>query len=169
MYETQPTPMPAPKRKSRSGRFFVALAAVSGTFVMLVLCMGVLGACKTTGSPIRHAPSTPAAVSPSKGVALGQVAAKTAAAVAPKLSAKPAQVRFSDEDTPGRVGGDFPAGTYRVTASVAGMDCYWLKASNAEGSDIVDNGLPQGGRPQVTLKKGQWFTSERCGTWVLQK
>ena len=29
----------------------------------------------------------------------------------------------------------------------------------------IDNGLPQGGRPQITLKRGQWFTSERCGKW----
>jgi hypothetical protein len=81
------------------------------------------------------------------------------------VKAKPKVVTLADEDTPGQVGDDFPAGTYRTTASVAGLDCYWMKSSDAEGSNIVDNGLPGGGRPQVTLKKGQWFTSERCGTW----
>lgn len=27
------------------------------------------------------------------------------------------------------------------------------------------NGLPAGGRPQVTLKRGQWFESRGCPDW----
>lgn len=65
------------------------------------------------------------------------------------------------------VGEDVRAGTYRaVTAIPAGSTCYWAKSSDAEGKNILDNGLPTGGRPQVTLKKGEWFTSQGCPDWA---
>jgi hypothetical protein len=69
------------------------------------------------------------------------------------------------EDGIWKIGDDFPAGTYRVTESVSGMDCYWTKSSDPEGEDIISNDVPSGGRPQVSLKNGQWFTTERCGVW----
>lgn len=65
------------------------------------------------------------------------------------------------------VGEDIPAGTYRVRTAVAGDDlCYWKKTKDSEGQDIISNDIPSGGRPQVTLKKGEWFTSSDCPTWV---
>lgn len=66
------------------------------------------------------------------------------------------------------VGSDIKAGTYRTKESV-GSDCYWaVLQTGTNGSDIVDNGIPGGGRPTVTVKKGQDFESQRCGTWVKQ-
>jgi len=63
------------------------------------------------------------------------------------------------------VGEDVPAGTYRVVTAIDDNGCYWAKTSDAEGSKIIDNGIPSGGRPQVTLKTGQWFTSNGCPDW----
>lgn len=63
------------------------------------------------------------------------------------------------------VGEDVPAGTYRAVTAVDG-DCYWKKSKDAEGTDIIANDIPAGGRPQVTLKAGQWFTSHRCPDWA---
>lgn len=66
------------------------------------------------------------------------------------------------------VGSDIKAGTYRTKESV-GSDCYWaVLQTGTNGSDIIDNGIPGGGRPTVTVKKGQDFESQRCGTWVKQ-
>jgi hypothetical protein len=62
------------------------------------------------------------------------------------------------------VGEDVKAGTYRAVEPVGDL-CYWSKSKDAEGSDIIDNGIPAGGRPQVTLKDGQWFTSSGCSDW----
>lgn len=63
------------------------------------------------------------------------------------------------------VGLDVPAGTYRVTAPVDD-DCYWaITKSGSNGEDIIANDIVSGGRPTVTLKKGQDFESARCGTW----
>jgi hypothetical protein len=63
------------------------------------------------------------------------------------------------------IGEDVPAGTYRAVEAISG-DCYWKKSKDAEGDQIIDNDIPAGGRPQVTLKAGQWFTSQGCPDWA---
>ena len=65
------------------------------------------------------------------------------------------------------VGEDIPAGTYRAVEAVEDY-CYWAKMKTADGgiNDIIENDSPSGGRPQVTLKKGQWFKSNGCPDWI---
>ncbi|MEU2199537.1 hypothetical protein [Isoptericola sp. NPDC019482] len=66
------------------------------------------------------------------------------------------------------VGTDVEAGTYRTTESVAG-DCYWaIYRSGTNQDDIVQNDIVTGGRPSVTLRDGQDFETNRCGTWDKQ-
>lgn len=62
------------------------------------------------------------------------------------------------------VGEDFPAGTYKTVNSSA--DCYWaITKTGSNGSDIVNNHIG-GGNLRVTLKAGQDFETQRCGTWT---
>ncbi len=63
------------------------------------------------------------------------------------------------------VGEDIKAGRYRTKEEVSGGSCYW---KIHKGSDIIDNEIVTGGRPTVTLRDGQEFTTQRCGTWVKQ-
>ncbi|XAS62767.1 hypothetical protein VUN84_10510 [Micrococcaceae bacterium Sec5.8] len=66
------------------------------------------------------------------------------------------------------VGKDLEAGTYRATADVE-SSCYWgIYATGSNGSTIIDNDLPGGGRPSVALSGGQDFKSSRCGKWEKQ-
>ncbi|MCG2621411.1 hypothetical protein LVY72_05710 [Arthrobacter sp. I2-34] len=66
------------------------------------------------------------------------------------------------------VGVDIAAGTYRTTDAVD-SDCYWgIYTSGTNGDDIIANDIPGGGRPTVTLSKGQDFNTTRCGTWTKQ-
>ncbi len=66
------------------------------------------------------------------------------------------------------VGTDIEPGTYRASAEV-GSSCYWgIYASGSNGAKIIDNGIPGGGRPSVSLTVGQDFKSARCGTWNKQ-
>lgn len=66
------------------------------------------------------------------------------------------------------VGSDVQSGTYRTTDAVA-SDCYWkITAGGSNGSDILENDIPGGGYPVVTVQDGQVFTSARCGTWAKQ-
>ena len=66
------------------------------------------------------------------------------------------------------VGTDIAPGSYR-TAKPVGSSCYWgVYRSGSNGSDILENDLPGGGQPVVTLAEGQDFKSSRCGTWEKQ-
>ncbi len=89
------------------------------------------------------------------------------ATVAPsKSTAAKKTVPTINGDDVVHIGEDVPAGVYRAVHAVDGDDmCYWNKSKDAEGSDIIDNDIVSGGRPQVTLKKGQWFTSQGCPDW----
>ena len=66
------------------------------------------------------------------------------------------------------VGKDIAPGTYRSSQEV-GSRCYWaVLRSGSNGSDILENDIPGGGRPMVTLAEGQDFNTARCGTWQKQ-
>lgn len=66
------------------------------------------------------------------------------------------------------VGKDIEPGTYRAAADV-GSSCYWgIYATGSNGSNIIENDLPGGGRPTVALSGGQDFKSTRCGKWEKQ-
>jgi len=66
------------------------------------------------------------------------------------------------------IGGDVKPGRYRLAVAPEN-GCYWAITRDDAGQDIVANDLPTGGHPQVTLKKGQFFTTRDCGTWTLLK
>ena len=65
------------------------------------------------------------------------------------------------------VGVDMPAGVYQVTAAVdpAAM-CYWKVTQTGKSEHIIANDIVKRGRPSVTVKRGQDFTTEDCGTWA---
>lgn len=66
------------------------------------------------------------------------------------------------------VGDDVEPGSYR--ASDVSSDCYWqITKGGSNGSDIIENDIPGGGNPSVTLSDGQEFTSQRCGEWHKQE
>jgi hypothetical protein len=66
------------------------------------------------------------------------------------------------------VGSDIEPGTYRAAVAV-GSTCYWgIYRSGSNGGDIIENDIPGGGRPVVTLSPGQDFNSTRCGKWEKQ-
>jgi hypothetical protein len=98
------------------------------------------------------------------GEAGGKAAASAAPNAKPKAPAGPRKTIAGDDLV--HVGEDVAPGVYRVVEPIDGGQCYWKKSSDAEGDNIIDNDIPAGGRPQVTLKKGQWFTSKRCPEWA---
>ncbi|WP_090790786.1 excalibur calcium-binding domain-containing protein [Asanoa ishikariensis] len=94
------------------------------------------------------------------------VAATQAPALPPVKPAKPApKPAPTIEDGIWTVGEDIPAGTYKVTEPISGS-CYWaILKSGTNGSDIIENDLPSGGLPRVTINRGQDFKTNGCGTW----
>ncbi|PRY47965.1 hypothetical protein LY71_111144 [Geodermatophilus tzadiensis] len=66
------------------------------------------------------------------------------------------------------VGRDIEPGTYRTAAAVSD-DCYWgIYRSGSNGDDIIENDIVSGGFPTVTLREGQDFENNGCGTFVKQ-
>jgi hypothetical protein len=85
------------------------------------------------------------------------------------VSPSPASVTIAGDDVV-HVGQDVPSGIYRAdTAVQPGSNCYWQKSTDAEGTNIIANDNPPGGRPEVTLTAGQWFKTQNCPTWVRQR
>lgn len=72
--------------------------------------------------------------------------------------------RNSISDGVWQVGKDIDAGTYRASDSVTDR-CYWEISS---GGNILQNDIPGGGYPQVTVSDGQQFKLQNCGTFTKQ-
>lgn len=152
-YAPVPHAQPRPPKRKRTVPLFVAGLMTAGALLIGGLfggAIGAAGASSTAAGPTVATVSSAAVPTPSA-----------------KLAAKPAA---TIEDGVWTVGDDVPAGTYKVTAALtAGAGCYWkITKTGTNGSDIIDNALPKGGLPRVTLKKGQDFETKRCGTWRKQ-
>jgi hypothetical protein len=95
--------------------------------------------------------------------AQGKTKTVKAAAPAPSTSTSSASVSGSStiEDGTWEVGSDISPGTYRAEG---GSSCYFQTASDSNGEDIIDNSVAED-NVVVTLKSGQWFQTEDCGTW----
>ncbi len=107
--------------------------------------------------------------------AIGEICRSAGVALSPKAldaspePAEPAGLPTTIDEGDWTVGVDIKPGTYRTTEPVSG-DCYWgIYRAGSNQSDIIDNAIVTGGRPTVTLKKGQEFTNNGCGTFELVK
>lgn len=76
----------------------------------------------------------------------------------------PAGPRTAFSDGTHEVGVDIAAGKYKTSGST---QCYWARLRNNDGSlnDIIDNNIGAGPRT-VTVKAGEYFESQGCGTWT---
>lgn len=150
----------------RKRRIWPIVLVGTGFAAALALCVvGALTSMDPNGSPAPR--STPAATATGPGLIAGTAAGKAATAGAPK--AKPGLRTTIDGDDIVHVGEDVTPGTYRAVGDVdqgTFSFCVWTKSKDAEGADVIDFGAPTGGRPQVTLKAGQWFKSAGCPEWA---
>lgn len=135
------------RKRSKAG---VIVLAIVG---LVLACSGGIAIGASMGSGPADSPS----------VAAGSAESTNTPA---KPARKVEQTTPSIDDGVWTVGVDMPAGRYRTTAAVSSR-CYWqISKTGGDGvSDIISNDLPGGGRPQVTLKVGQDFKTDNCGTW----
>lgn len=150
----QAPPPQKPRRGSR--RVHVTIGA-------LAFCAGF--AC---GQPVFSTWSATSEAAASQPAVTVTARATVTQTVRPKVSRtpKPSPSSVLVDDGTWVVGDDIPAGTYKVTSPV-GDDCYWaLYKSGTNSETIIANDFPGGGRPVVTVRRGQDFRTARCGSWV---
>jgi hypothetical protein len=125
---------------------------VLGGLVVAVLGLCALGAYALGSLPANDATS---------------VSDPTTHAASPRTAPHPGVRPAIKGDDLVHVGEDVSAGTYRTATAVQpGGLCYWQKSTDAEGAHITKNDVPTGGRPQVTLVKGEWFKTQGCPDWL---
>lgn len=146
-------PPPTPAQPRRTSPWVWVLLGLLG---VLVLCG--FGAIVAGVSGVQEANKAAASADP------GDPYGNAVASSAPPTPAKPSNGGFGEGDW--NVGTDIQPGTYRTEEPVSGM-CYWgIYRAGTNKGDIVENDIVTGGRPTVTLKAGQEFSSSGCGSWV---
>jgi hypothetical protein len=132
-----------------------------GRIVLLIVVLVVVCFAGVAVGAFFAQPEASSTSSADSTAAIGESGPATASAKAPEVVEAAPEV----DDGVWTVGVDLPAGKYRTTEAVSSQ-CYWsITKTGTNGSDIVQNGIPGGGRPSVTLKRGQDFETQRCGTW----
>jgi hypothetical protein len=153
------------------------MAIGGGVAAILISCFAGLGigAAGSQDKPPKATSATPApdartvteTVTASVAAPAPATSTVTVTAAPPAGAAPPAAGGATIEEGTYSVGVDIQPGTYRAIG--AGSDCYWsITKSGSNGSDIIENHIG-GGNLTVTLKAGQDFTSQRCGTWSKTK
>lgn len=169
MNYSPPEPTPRPHRRRMHPFVIVGIVLAA----LLVVCGGGVGAVGLLSAGQDKAPQAAVSAQPThtRDTSTGTPSAglSTAAAEAPsptKAAPPPPPPPVTVEDGTWTVGEDFPAGRYLTKGAPA--DCFWsIYKSGTNQSDIIDNHIG-GGNLRVTLKAGQDFTSQDCGTWVKQ-
>lgn len=135
----------SPRRTGRARRWALPL----GTGLLGLVLGAVAGA---AGKPT----PTPIVASPPKPVTVTVTVTQTVTPSAPRAAVG---------DGVHLVGTDLAPGVYRTADTMT--KCSWtIRTPGTNGSDVIDSGNAAGGRPEVTLKAGQRFTSSGCGTWT---
>jgi len=160
----QPPPGPAPVIIKKVHPLSIVAAAGGGLALLISICTFAAAAGRSAtpdASPSVVYVTVPGAAGPA---VVATTPAQPTTPQPPPPPPPPAAPTI--EDGTWTVGGDFPPGTYR-TAEAVGSTCYWaITKSGTNGNEIISNDIPGGGKPTVTLKAGQDFSSQRCGTWV---
>jgi hypothetical protein len=153
-------PPPSPRKRGLRPIAIVGLV-LAGLLVMCGLGIVVVGllASARTPTPLPSPASPVVSNTGSPSVHLSTAAPTKAAAPAPPP-------RITIPDGTWTIGEDYPAGRYVATGTDG--TCYWeVDRSGTNGQDIVSNGTGPGNL-RVSLKAGQDFHSQNCGTWVKQ-
>jgi hypothetical protein len=158
-----PSPQrPVPPTKLAYSPSSKALAWVGGIAIVMSLGIAGAGGLANSGKPV----SADVATVTTTVTITAPAVASSATTTQPAATKPPPPPAPTIEDGVWTVGTDFPAGKYRVKENVQDT-CYWeITKSGTNGSSIVENDIVTGGRPTVTLRKGQDFKSQDCGIWV---
>lgn len=166
LHEVMPEASPERRWSTSVVAVVAGVAAVAGMVVGAVAAIGGQNEAPRTTSAAATAAPTPAPTSarPSASAAASPTPAAPTTSYSPSPVPPPPPPTI--EEGIWTVGQDIVPGKYRVATPLSG-ECYWsITKTGTNGDDIIANDIPTGGRPQVTLRKGQDFETNGCGSWV---
>ncbi len=141
-----------PKWAKRFGWPTVIITAVISLFVGMLFAFG--GEPTTTAGPEATATVTETENLP----------AEESSEPKPKEQDQP-EVADTISDGIHEVGIDVKAGKYKTNVP-EGAFCYWERSWVDSGGSTIDMRVQKGpARQSVTIKKGEFFDTENCGTW----
>ena len=152
-YQYQPQMPPPPPKRSKFGMLAAGLSGFLLGGILGCTVGGIGGAATNVAEP---APETTVTVTE-------QAPASGSTTTAPKKDAPKVGTSFGDGENQA-VGSDIQPGSYKTSG---GEGCYWSRSKSDSGEleDIIANGNPTGSA-RVQLRKGEFFTSNGCGTWT---
>jgi hypothetical protein len=154
----------SPIRRRRNGPPWWLIAGLAGIVVMVLSCL-IVGLLAPVPKEAPRAPvlKVPVSVVPVTEVPQVPASVEPTETLPTEAAREPAGILGDDLVL---IGQDVPAGTYRVIERVTASPwCYWAIYRDSNLEDIVSNDIVTAGRPQVVLKKGQWFKSNGCPDW----
>lgn len=168
-YQQQPYQPGPPAKKPMSKEARIGWMILAGFGILAFGAAIGAGAGDTTTATASDPQPTVTVTAPAEPGAEVTVTAPPVTVTAPPPPAKTAtapKAAATIEEGTWEVGVDVAPGRYKTVDAVdaSGM-CYWKITTTGKPSDIVDNDIVTGGRPTVTIKKGQDFTTQDCGTW----
>jgi hypothetical protein len=161
----QQQPQPPVKKAKRFG--WVAMAITAAVALGIGGAVGSSGDGTTTAGPATTTTVTATATA-TKTVLEESEPTEEPTTQAPKPTKKAApSIATTMEDGTYEIGVDAKAGRYKT---IAEDGCYWERDKDDSGefdSIIANDNVSDGARASVTVKKGEFFQSEGCGTWKL--
>jgi hypothetical protein len=158
-----PVPVQQPPKKPK--RF--GWPTVIITVVVALSLGGIVGIIGGSGDGTATTAAPNPTVTVSETVTETAEAKPASKAPSPKKTTEPEPESTMEEGTY-EIGVDAKQGRYKTRVPEDSSGCYWEKVKDDSGtlSSVIANGeVNAGGRVSITLKRGQFFLSEDCGTW----
>jgi hypothetical protein len=158
---TAPTP-PKPKKPKRFGWPILIITAV------VALGVGIVGGIFVGSGDDSATTAGPTATVTATGTAEAESGPTASKAPTAKKTTRPEPESTMNEGTY-EIGVDAKPGRYKTRVPEDSSGCYWEKLKDDSGgfNSLIANGdVNPGGRVSITLKRGEFFNSEDCGTWT---
>jgi hypothetical protein len=175
VFDDPAQPQAQPPKKNTGRTVLIVAGAVTGVLALAGIAAASGGGAAQQAATSPQPAATVTVTAPAEPGAEVTVTAPPAPAVtvtkpappAKTVTAAPPAAESTIDEGTWEVGVDVKPGRYKTTVAVdEGAMCYWKITTTGKPGNIVDNEIVSGGRPTVTIKKGQDFTTQDCGTWT---
>jgi hypothetical protein len=164
-----PVPVQQPPKKAKRFGWPTVLLVAFGSW-LIGFVMALLGGTDT--APTTAEPIAPVTVTETETVtetAEAKPAPTASKAPTTKNTTEPKSESTMEEGSY-EIGVDAKPGRYKTRVPEDSFGCYWERTKDDSGdfdSIIANDNVNPGARASVTVKRGEFFKSNGCGTWTM--